>query len=79
MVLICFIIIYLVCDLHFAVYCKGGKDADPGKNDDFSEFDQEFENEGSDEDSEFGYVTTPDQEQESSQQGERNVLLLHCK
>lgn len=49
---------------------EGGKETEPGKNDDFSEFDQEFvENDGNEDDSEFGYVTTPDQESESNQQG----------
>ena len=65
---------YLATDLKLGVCCKGvhdGKDTEPGKVDDFSEFDQEFDNDGSEDDNEFGYVTTPDQEPDSNQQGEQ--------
>lgn len=57
--------IYVLTDLNLQVYCKGsqsGKDVESHKNDDFSEFDQEDESEPVEDDNEFGYVTTPDQE-----------------
>ena len=61
---------------------QGGKDAESGKGDDFSEFDQEFDNDGNDDDNDFGYVTTPDQEPDGGQQGERkfnfNLKPKHC-
>ena len=62
--------IYVITDLNLQVYCKGsqsGKDLEPNKNDDFSEFDQEEESEPVEDDNEFGYVTTPDQENSQSQ------------
>ena len=61
------------------VSCKGiqgGKDAESGKGDDFSEFDQEFDNDGNDDDSDFGYVTTPDQEPDAGQQGEKRIIFI---
>ena len=64
------LLIYVVTDLNLQVYCKvsqSGKDVESNKNDDFSEFDQEEENEPVEDDNEFGYVTTPDQETGQSQ------------
>ena len=64
-VFLCLFLIYVLTDFNLQVYCKGsqsGKDVEPNKNDDFSEFDQEDESEPVEDDNEFGYVTTPDQE-----------------
>ena len=70
LIFISIFLIYFLTGINFQVYCKGAqspKSADSGKSDDFSEFDQEDENDAVEDDSDFGYVTTPDQEQGSSQ------------
>ena len=67
------VFIYILLNINLGVYCKElqeGKDTTSAKSDDFSEFDQEFDSDGSEDDSEFGYVSTSDQEADSNQQGD---------
>ena len=66
------VFMYILSNINLEVYCKEvqeGKDTTSAKSDDFSEFDQEFDSDGSEDDNEFGYVSTSDQEADSNQQG----------